>query len=367
MPDPRLKKLAELLVNYSVNVQPKEWVFINSHILAEPLVAEVQRAVLEAGGYPQIIMTSDATLENSYKYANEDQLQWIPPTVKMMLEEADVLISLRAFGNTKYLASADPKKIQIENQAKQPLHKIYLKRAAQGNLKWTLTNYPSPAFAQDADMSLSAYEDFVYRATFCDLDDPIAEWQRIHDEQQEVIDWLKGKKQVVLKSPNVDLSLSIEGRTWINSDGKRNMPSGEIFTSPIEDSANGWVKFTYPAIHKGKDVTGIHLEFKDGKVVKASAEKNEDFLLTELDSDLGARYLGEFAIGTNYGIKQFTRNILYDEKIGGSFHIALGFGFPEAGSKNKSSIHWDMICDIRKDSEIHVDGDLFYSNGKFMI
>jgi aminopeptidase len=367
MSDPRLKKLADLLVNYSVKVQPEEWVLINGHMVAEPLISEVLRAVLEAGGRPQVLMGSDDITEYSLKYANDDQISWIAPTVTLLYEEVDVLIALRAFDNTRHMAGIDPKKLQLQAQAQQELMKTYLGRAAAGDLKWVLTNFPCPAYAQDADMSLSEYEDFVYSATYCDQEDPVAEWIRIHDEQQKVVDWLNGKKEVVLKSPNVDLSLSVEGRTFINSDGSNNMPSGEVFTGPVEDSANGWVKFTYPAIEKGKEVTGIRLEFKDGKVVNATADKNEEFLLAMLDTDEGARYLGEFAIGTNYGIQKFTKSILYDEKIGGSFHMAVGIGYPETGSKNVSSIHWDMICDVREDSEIHVDGELLYKDGKFMI
>jgi aminopeptidase len=234
-------------------------------------------------------------------------------------------------------------------------------------LRWVITRYPCPAFAQEADMSLSDYADFVYAACFCDKDDPVAEWQRVHDEQQEVVDWLKGRKIVTVKSPNADLTLSIEGRTFENSDGKNNMPSGEVFTGPVEDSCNGWVEFTYPAITGGREVDGVRLEFKDGKVVKATAKKNEEYLISQLDSDEGSRYLGEFAIGTNYGIQKFTKSILFDEKIGGSFHMAVGAGYPETGSKNKSSIHWDFICDVRKDSEIRVDGDLLYKDGAFKI
>jgi aminopeptidase len=330
-------------------------------------VSEVLRSVLEAGGYPQILMGSDDIAEYSLKYASDDQLKWISPATKLLYEKADVLIALRAFDNTRHLTGIDPLKQQLSSQARQELMQIYMERSASGDLRWTLTQFPCPAYAQDADMSLSDYEDFVYSATYCDTDDPISEWQRIHDEQQKVVDWLNGRKQVTVKSPNVDLTLSIEGRTFINSDGSHNMPSGEVFTGPVEDSANGWVEYTYPAIEKGKEVDGIRLEFKDGKVVKASAKKNEDFLLAMLDSDEGARYLGEFAIGTNYGIQKFTKSILYDEKIGGSFHMAVGAGYPETGSKNKSSIHWDMICDIREDSEIRVDGDLLYKDGKFMI
>ena len=367
MKDPRLIKLADLLVNYSVKVQKDEWVLINGNMIAEPLIAEVLRAVLQAGGKPSVFMGSDRIEEYGFKYASDEQIQWIPEIITTLYEKVDVLIALRAFDNTKRLAGVDPKKQQLKAQATQNLMKTYLTRAAEGSLKWTLTQFPCPAYAQDADMSLDEYEDFVYGATYCDKDDPVAEWQRIHDEQQKVVDWLNGKKIVTVKSPNADLTLSVEGRTFINSDGTNNMPSGEVFTGPVEDSANGWVHYTYPAIEQGKEVEGIKLEFKDGKVVKATADKNEDFLLAMLDTDDGARYLGEFAIGTNYGIQQFTKSILYDEKIGGSFHMALGAGYPETGSKNVSAIHWDMICDIREDSEIHVDGELLYKDGQFMI
>lgn len=367
MKDPRITKLADLLVKYSVKVKPKDWVMIFGHIAAEPLVSEVLRSVLEAGGYPQVLMSSDDITEYSYRFANDDQLKWISPATRLLYEKADVLIALRAFDNTRHLTGVDPLKQQLSGQAKQELMQIYMERAASGDLRWIVTQFPCSAYAQDADMSLRDYEDFVYGATYCDKDDPIAEWQRIHDEQQKVVDWLNGRKLVTVKSPNADISLSVEGRTFINSDGSNNMPSGEVFTGPVEDSVNGWVEYTYPAIEQGKEVDGIRLEFKDGKVVKATAKKNEEFLLAMLDSDEGARYLGEFAIGTNYGIQKFTKSILYDEKIGGSFHMALGAGYPETGSKNVSSIHWDMICDIREDSEIRVDGDLLYKDGKFMI
>jgi aminopeptidase len=242
-----------------------------------------------------------------------------------------------------------------------------MERSAAGNHRWVLTNYPCPAFAQEADMSLSDYERFVYSATFADQPDPVAAWQAIHDMQQKHVDWLMGKDQVVVKGPNVDLTLSIAGRTFINSDGKRNMPSGEIFTGPVEDSVNGWIRFTYPALRGGREVEGVELGFEDGKVVRASATKNEEYLISQLDSDPGARYLGEFAIGTNYQIQRFTKSILYDEKIGGTLHVAVGAGYPETGSRNQSAVHWDFICDMRHESEIWVDGELFYRNGQFVI
>jgi aminopeptidase len=227
--------------------------------------------------------------------------------------------------------------------------------------------FPTQAYAQDAEMSLAEFEDYVYSTTYADAEDPVAMWQKIHDEQQRLVDWLAGKKHVEVKGPDIDLKLSIEGRTFENADGEKNMPSGEIFTSPVEDSANGWVRFTYPAVSSGREVEGIELHFEDGKVVEASAKKNQDFLLRMLDTDPGARYLGEFAVGTNKKINRFIKNILFDEKIGGTIHMAVGYGFPETGSVNESAIHWDMICDMRDGGQIFVDGELIYESGEFKI
>jgi aminopeptidase len=244
---------------------------------------------------------------------------------------------------------------------------VYFKRSASGELRWNLTNFPCQAYAQDADMSLSDYEDFVYRSCFADQDDPVAKWNEVEADQTRWVNWLKGKKKLELRSPNIDITLSIEGRTFENSVATHNMPGSEIFTSPVEDSVNGWVDFTYPAIRLGREVDGIHLEFKDGRVEKATAEKNEDYLIKMLDQDAGARVIGELGVGTNYAIDRFTRSILYDEKIGGTIHLAVGAGFPEVGGKNESALHWDMICDMRTDSEIRVDGDLFYKDGKIVV
>ncbi len=367
MTDPRMKKLADILVNYSIQVQPGDWVYVNASIVAEPLLNEVYREITKAGGNATVNIYSDEINEIFYSEAGEDQLKFISPTTELLYNKADALIHLRGASNTRALSGVDPKKQAMRAKFTSSLMETYMARSASNELRWVLTDYPCPAFAQEADMSLSDFADFVYGATYADTDDPVGEWTRIHNEQQKVVDWLEGKKIVTVKSPNADLTLSIEGRTFVNSDGRKNMPSGEVFTGPVEDSANGWVYFTYPAITHGREVEGVRLEFKDGKVVKASAEKNEEFLLTQLDTDEGARYLGEFAIGTNYGIKKFTKSILFDEKIGGSFHMAVGAGYPETGSVNKSSIHWDFICDMRQDSEIRVDGDLLYKDGKFQI
>jgi aminopeptidase len=367
MTEKRIRKLADILVNYSVKVQPGDWVGIRSHIVALPLLNEVYKQVLIAGGNPITDIYTDDLNEIYIKYANDDQLDFVSPHDKLIVENVDVTIHLRGAENTRSLSSVDPRRQAHRAKATRSLTETYMARAATKELRWVLTEFPCQALAQEANMSLTEYEDFVYSATYADTDDPVAEWTRIHDEQQKVINWLKDRKIVTVKSENADLTLSIEGRTFVNADGSLNMPSGEVYTGPVEDSANGWVNFTYPAIRQGREVEGIRLEFKDGKVISATAEKNEEFLLTQLETDEGARYLGEFAIGTNYGIQQFTKSILFDEKIGGSFHMALGAGYPETGSVNKSAIHWDMICDIREDSEIRVDGELLYKDGEFKI
>jgi aminopeptidase len=242
-----------------------------------------------------------------------------------------------------------------------------MRRAAEGSFKWVGTLFPTEGQAQDAGMSLEEYEDFVYSATFADRDDPIGEWQKLGALQQQKIDWLKGKKHVKLEGPNIDLELSIAGRTFINACGERNMPDGEIFTGPVEESVQGWVKFSYPSIKDGRAVEGIELRFEDGKVVDAKSRTHQNLLYAQLDADSRSRYLGEFAIGTNFGIDRFTGQILFDEKIGGTVHMAIGLGYPDTGSVNKSTVHWDMICDMREDSTIHVDGELFYKNGEFVI
>ncbi len=367
MADPRIENLAKILVQYSTQVKPGDWVMIQSEILGLPLANEIVRQVLKAGGNPTTIFGASTIRETTLAEANEDQLQWIAPFEKLIVEQVDVSIRIVAPENTRSMSGVDPKKQRLAQNARRDFMQTFMKRSASGNLRWVLTQVPTQALAQEADMNLREFEDFVYGATFADQADPIKCWKDIHTTQQRLVDWLKGKKQVAVRGPNVDLTLSIEGRTFINSDGANNMPSGEIFTGPVEDSVNGWVKFTYPAIRGGREVEGVELTFKEGKVVTAKASKNEDYLISQLDSDAGARFLGEFAIGTNYGIQRFTKSILYDEKIGGTIHMAVGAGYPETGSRNQSSVHWDFICDMRQDSEIRVDGELFYKDGQFQI
>jgi len=366
MVDQRVEKLAELLVNYSLAVKPKNKVFIRAGMAAEPLITQVFRKVLEVGAFPYTVIDFPAGDEAMFKYGSDEQLQYIHEPVEVMYGKYDRMLRIIADENTKALSSVDPKKIALATKARGPLMKTYMERSASGELRWALTAFPTQAYAQDADMSLTEYEDFVYGACMPDLKDPVGYWTRISKQQERIVNWLKGKKNVHLVGKGTDLRLSIEGRTFINCDCQVNIPDGEVFTGPVEDSVEGHVSFSYPTIYMTREVTGVQLDFKKGRVVKATAEKNEEFLLQTLDTDEGSRVVGEFAIGTNEGIQRFTRQILFDEKIGGSFHMALGTGYPESGSKAHSSIHWDMICDLRE-GYIKVDGETLYENGKFVI
>lgn len=367
MADARAEKLANLLVNYSVAVKPGEKVMIQGSTAGEPLIKAVYQKVLQAGGNPYVLSTFPGEAELMFKYASDEQLKHIPEPLKLAMSTCDCRIYVIAEQNTKELSSIDPKKMVMRAQSRGELMKMMMQRTAAGEMRWVLAPFPTNAFAQDAEMSLTDYEDFLYNACMPDLDNPIGHWKKIALYQGKIVKWLKGKKQVHLIGKETDLKLSIEGRTFISCHGDKNIPDGEVFTCPVENSAEGHVLFSYPAIYNGREMTGVRLWFEKGKVVKATADKNQDFLVKTLATDKGSKRVGEFAIGTNESITKFTREILFDEKIGGSFHMALGAGYPETGSKNESAIHWDMVCDLRDGGEIRVDNALFYKNGKFMI
>ncbi|NIS81297.1 MAG: aminopeptidase [Anaerolineales bacterium] len=375
MTDYRVENLARILVQYSTKIRPKDRVAILGQPAATPLIREVYREVLRAGGYPYVLLASVPThmpglADLGYlllSEGNDDQLQHVNPFTKMVMENFDARIVIQCSTNTRSWSQVDPTRLTLRSNAHKDVIKTYRERSASGELRWVSTLFPTTAYAQDAEMSLTEFEDYVYATTYADTEDPVAEWNAIHEYQKRPIDWLAGKKEISVTGPNIDLKLSIEDRKFLNADGSKNMPSGEIFTSPVEDSINGWVRFTYPAVRRGREVNGIELRFENGKVVEASAEKGEDYLLAMLDTDPGARYIGEFAIGTNKKIDRFIKSILFDEKIGGTIHMAIGYGFAEAGSKNESSVHWDMICDMQNGGKITVDGVLFYDSGEFKI
>jgi aminopeptidase len=375
MVDHRVINLARTLVNYCVEVREDDLVGIVAQPPATPLIKEVLREVLRQGGYPYLLpfglplpVLGYENLDRIFfEEASQKQLQHQDRFYKDLCENFDVRIVIMSAYSTKNLNDIDPDRLTIRSRAYRDIMDTYFRRMQTRELRRVGTLFPTEAYAADAGMTLTELEDYVYRTTFSDQADPIAEWTKIRDEQQKLVDWLDGKKQVQVTGPHIDLKLSIEGRTFENSDGKQNMPSGEIYTGPVEDSVEGWVHFTHPAILSGREVHGVKLEFQNGQVVKATADQGQDFLESMLNVDQGARYLGEFAIGTNHQINRFIKNILFDEKIGGTIHMALGKGYPSTGSLNQSAIHWDMICDMRQGGQIQVDGELFYDSGKFMI
>jgi aminopeptidase len=367
--DTRVHKFAQILIDHSTQVGPGDRVGITAAIPAEPLVRELYQQVLKRGGHPHVLFDFEGQDEVFFIHASDEQLDFVPLFHKMAFEQFEVLIKIRADTNTRALSSTDPERQARRQKAIFSLIQSQLTRGADKSLRWVTTLFPTNAFAMEAEMGLAEYQDFVYRAIHADDDtpDPVAHWLGVKTEQQHIIDRIQGHDRVEIKGPHVDLSLSIKGRIFKNACGEHNIPDGEIYTGPVEDTANGWVRYTYPAMHQGRIVEGIELTFEEGRVVNASAKENQDYLLKLIDTDAGSRYVGEFAIGTNFEIDRFTKSILFDEKIGGTFHMALGAGYPETGSLNKSNIHWDMICDLREDSEIRIDGEVVYRNGEFVI
>ncbi len=364
MKDPRVETMARILVDYSLEVRPNQLVRISGAPEGAPLILAVYQGVLERGAHPFLQVGLEEAEEALYRYASDAQLDFVPQFMKDMVEQIDATITVWTDVNTKRLTNVDPAKQARRAVALRPLSDRLLERAARKELRWTGTLYPTQAFAQDAEMSLREFEDFVYTACLVEEPDPIGAWKKLSKEQQRLVDRLGKAREIRVLGPDTDLRLEVGGRTWINCDGHENFPDGEIFTGPIEQSVNGHIRYTYPACAYGREVEDVRLWFENGKVVRATAAKNEAFLLKMLETDEGARYVGEFALGTNPGIQRFTKNTLFDEKIGGTIHLALGKGYPESGRKNRSAIHWDMVCDLRDGGEIWVDGSLFLKNGK---
>ena len=370
MTDPRLTKWANTLAQYSLALKPGDQVLIRVDEAAIPLAKEVYRAALQAGANPHVQVLIDGLDEIFLQTAFDAQLAWVSPIRKFEYETIDVLCAIIAPTNTSALAGVAAEKQTRTHQASSVVRKSLFARAAEGKAHWNLTLYPTPAAAQNAGMSLADYEEFLLRAMFLDKDDPAAAWKAFSQEQQRYVDYLNGVQSIRLVARETDVTMSVAGRIWINSDGHKNFPSGEVFTGPVENSVNGTVRFTFPTAHLGHEVDDVRLTFKDGRVVKADAARGLEFLNAMLDSDAGARTLGEVAIGNNYGVQQFTRNTLYDEKIGGTFHLALGNSYPETGGTNVSAVHWDMVCDMRPEAgggAIYADGILIHENGQWKI
>lgn len=367
MRDSRLDKLADVLVNYSTAVRPDDLVRISGPPVTRPLVVALYRAVLVAGGHPHVEMVPDECAEIKLDLASQEQLRFENPIALYTIERVDVSIGLWGEDNTKSLSGTDPARQALVSQARKKQMARFLERASAGELRWVGSQYPCNSAAQDAQMSLVQYERFVFEAGLLHLDDPAAAWREISRRQQRVADFLNECREVRFTTPQgTDLKVGVDGRAWINCDGHENFPDGEVFTGPVEDATEGVVAYSFPAVHGGREVDGIRLTFKAGRVVDASATRGEEFLIAMLDQDAGARVLGEIAIGTNYSVRQYTKNTLFDEKIGGTFHAAVGAAYPETGGKNESGLHWDMVCDLRQGGRIYADGKLISENGRFL-
>jgi aminopeptidase len=351
---------AALLCDWCVAAAEGDQVIVSTTLQSLPLMWGLHRALLERGAWPLIRLLPGELAPDFYRYARDHQLDNHAPLELTEAQSADALISITAPANTKALASVDPKLIARVGRARVPVQEARLSK------RWCGTLWPTSALAQQAAMGDTAYAEFVARALFLDRPDPIAAWHELSQRQQRVIERLSSAGEIRIEADGTDLRLRVDGRTWVNSDGKHNMPSGEVFTGPIEDSAEGTVRFTIPTSPRGVEVTGVELSFRGGEVVAARAEHGEPYLEQMLATDRGARFLGELGIGTNDGIDRATGLVLLDEKMGGTVHLALGRSYPETGGHNSSALHWDLICDLRRGGRLTVDGELLNEYGIFV-
>ena len=354
MVDPRVAELADILVDYSTEIKEGDYVqLLTSTPEGIPLFRECYRRIIQRGAYVSPHIGFPGQQEIFLRNASERQIKHFPELLMEETKKATAYIRIGSDVNRRELSSILPEKITARSKVMKPILDERI-----DNTRWVATMFPTNAAAQDAVMSLEEYEDFVFSATNRDWIDE----SRIMHEKKKIFD---DGKIVRIRSADTDLELSLEDRAGVASDGKKNMPDGEIYLAPIETYTNGHIKFTYPSRYAGRDVEGIRLEFKEGRVVKGTAEKNQDMLDKVMNTDEDARLIGEFAIGMNWGIRKFTNNLLFDEKIGGTIHIALGRAYKECGGKTASAIHWDIVKDMRDDGEIFVDGKLVQKNGKW--
>jgi aminopeptidase len=364
--DPRVERLAAVLVGHSTGVREGDLVDVTAALPAAPLVRELYRRVLEAGAHPQVRTSVEGEPEILLRDGSDGQLEWVNPARVQDIEHADVRIAVEAELNTRAHTGADPARQARRARAREPLLQRFLERAAAGELRWCGTLFPTHAAAQDAQMSLADYEDFVYRAGLLDRDDPAAAWAEVGERLRALAEWLGHKREVRVVTEGTDLTLGVAGRNWIPCDGHENFPDGELFTAPIETSVEGTIHFTYPASFEGRRVSGVELAFEAGEVVAARASSGEELLHEMIAMDEGARRVGEFSFGLNDAVQEFTGHTLFDEKIGGTVHLALGAAYPESGGSNRSALHWDLVCDLRSGSEVYVDGELAYRDGRFL-
>ena len=367
MSDPRLARLATLLVDYSLGLREGEVLRINSTDTAAPLILELQKVALARGAHAYANVALEGLSELLVAEGTKEQRSFVSDLARREVDRLDAEITIWSESNTKSFSRADPEARGQVYAAERSLVNRRWERIGRGELRWVGTLMPTNAHAQDAEMSLREYEDFVFRACHVAGDqDPVAHWRSTAEELTARAAEFADTREIRIVGPDTDIRLGVAGRTWQPSYGTYNMPDGEVFTSPVETETEGEIRFTLPAVFYGREVEDIRLRFEGGRVVDADAKSGADYLRTLLDTDDGARVLGEFAFGLNYEIDRWTRNILFDEKIGGTVHLALGSGFEDCGSKNESALHWDIICDLREEGEIYADGELVWRAGRFL-
>src|SRR5213592_166260 len=367
MNDPRLARLGELIVGYSIGLKPDQIIRIDSPSIATPLAEELYRAALRAGGYPYANVELESLQEILVAEGSGDQLDFVSPVAETEIERVDAIVTIWAERNTRAFTGADPARHQRLIAATRALTNRRWERISAGELRWCGALFPTPAHAQDAGMSLGDYERFVYRACHVDGDgDPVAHWRATQDELTRCAEQLAKARELRVVGPDTDLRLVVEGGSWEAADGRYNLPDGEVYTSPVETETEGEIRFTFPALFQGREVDDIRLRFEAGSVVRSEARHGGEFLDALLSMDDGACRLGEVAFGLNYEIDRFTNNTLFDEKIGGTMHVALGSAFRELGGVNESGLHWDLVCDLRSDGEVYADGELVWKAGQFL-
>jgi len=361
-----LDRFAGLLAGYCVEARGGDEAVIRFHRPGLPLARAVAGELFSRGAMARLQLEDEVVTELFYRRAPDELIERLSPIDEYLMSNVDVLISIISPEQTRHLSNIDPSRLAAASRARARLTEIFMERSARGELRWTVTAYPSPAMAQEAGMSLLELEELLVAALKLDRDDPVGEWRRQAEWQERVARLLSRGSELKVEGPGVDLLLRIDGRIWINDDGKKNMPGGEVFTGPHEDATEGYIEFDFPAVYRGVELEGVKLRFSRGRVVEASAARGEEHLKKLLEVDEGARRLGEAAFGLNYGITRATKIVLLDEKIGGTMHLALGASYPETGGKNKSAIHLDLVKDLRRNSIVKLDGDIIYRNGQFI-
>lgn len=359
-----LESLASMVVDYSTAIRPGEVVSLLGSSSAEPLLLALYREVLRAGGHPLLLMRPNACDDLLFQHGNSAQLTFVDPLQQREVEVVDVSIHVLSAVDAATSALPNPAKVALHQRARRPLFERFLQRAAERSLRWLATLSPGPIAARQAGLAGPEFETLYTQAAFLDRPDPVAAWREQAERQARWIEVLQGCKELRIQTPaGTDLRLGIAGRTWANGVGHENFPDGEIHVAPLEDATDGTVCFDLP----GTQVENARLVFRAGQVVTASASAGEEFLLGLLHQDEGARVLGEAALGCNYALTRPTGHPLLDEKIGGTFHLGLGAALPGGGGQNHSTLHWDLIGDLRQGGRVEADGQLISENGKFLI